>query len=344
MNSLDLSKILIIQTAFIGDVILITPLIRAARQLFPQAQIDVLVIPQTAGVLTNNPHLNHIYTFDKRGNKAIAFWRTARLLRQQRYDLAISPHSSMTTSWLMRAANIPNRLGYDRWRQAKSLTMKVPHSARELKVEKNLHLLSALSDKVFDRQTELFPGEEERKKADLLLRGLKKNGRRLVALAPGSVWNTKRWPADHYVQLAGGLAQNNIDIVFVGAPDEKALCDEIIAQSGIKAANLAGQTNLMESAAVAANCDLMICNDSGALHIANAMQTDVFAFFGPTVKKLGYYPFRENDRVFEISGLECRPCGSHGHDKCPLGHFRCMLDLKPEPVLKAALKHLEKQN
>jgi len=89
--------------------------------------------------------------------------------------------------------------------------------------------------------------------------------------------------------------------------------------------------SILESAAVVGLCDLMICNDSGALHMANAMKTDVFAFFGPTVQSIGYFPFRETDFVFELN-MECRPCSSHGGRKCPLGHHLCVKDISPETV------------
>lgn len=325
--------ILIIQTAYLGDVILITPLIRATRRLFPSARLDVMVIPETAGVLGNNPNIDSLIRFDKRGARWRSFFRTVKTLRRGRYDLAITPHSSLTTALLMKWGRIPERLGYDRWSAARTLTLRVPHLQNVLKIERNLHLLSLFSKERFDMQTELFPDEAMRERTASLLSALLRSVKRVIAVAPGSIWPTKRWPEASYVSLMRALDGLGYGLVFIGAPEEKALCDRIIGASDADALNLAGRLGPLESAAVIERCDLMICNDSGAMHIANAMKTDVFVFFGPTVKSLGHFPFRENDVVFETS-LACRPCGSHGGKKCPEGHHLCMRKIKPEHVVE----------
>ena len=322
-------KILIIQTAFLGDVILITPFIRATKKLFPDALIDVLVIPQTKGVLTNNPHIRNILTFDKRKNKLGAFWKTVREMRENRYDLAISPHSSTTTAYLMLLAGIKQRLGFDRWHASKYLTLKVPHLENIHKTEKNLHLLSVFTNRIFTIQTELYADTQMMTKAEEMIKKGHFKNRPTIAMAPGSIWDTKRWPEVHYVRLAEMLHQARFNLLFVGAKEERALCEQIIQKAGVVSTNLAGETNILESAAVIGHCKLMICNDSGAMHIANAMQTDVFAFFGPTVQSIGYFPYRKNDVVFERD-MDCRPCSSHGGEKCPLGHHLCMKEILPE--------------
>ncbi len=328
------NKILIIQTAFIGDVILITPLIRAVGQLFPSALIDVLVIPQSSAVLENNPHVRHILLFDKRKNKLTAFFKTLRQIRKNKYDLAISPHSSLTSAYLMLLGGIKARLGFDRWHASKYLTMKVPHKKGIHKIRKNLHLLSVFGENQYDMQTELFPASDTIKKYAALPEQMPYSGRPVIAIAPGSIWNTKRWPVTYYSELTKTLERERFNLIFIGSPDEEVLCRRIINDAQSRAINFAGKSTIPESAAIINQCDLLICNDSGAMHIANAMQTDVFVFFGPTVKFIGYYPFREKDRVFELD-LNCRPCGKHGGDACPLGHFKCMLNIKPQTVMKA---------
>lgn len=327
-------RILIVQTAFIGDVIIITPLIRAARELYPSAIVDVMVIPETAGVLENNPNINEIILFDKRKNKILSFLKTFLLLRKKRYDIAISPHSSMTTALLLYYAQIPKRIGYDRWNAAKYLTHKVSHPEVIHKTHKNISLLSVLSDKTFSNQTELFPTNEMLEVANTLLNEIKINTKKLIAIAPGSIWFTKRWPTEYYKTLVAMLTKKNFGVVLIGSKEEERICNEVLAgEDGI---NLAGELSLLESAAVISRCDLMICNDSGALHIANAVKTDVFAFFGPTVQSIGYFPFRENDFIFERE-MECRPCGSHGGKSCHLKHHDCLQKIYPEEVLKKVI-------
>ena len=329
------NKILIVQTAFIGDVVLITPLIGAVKELYPSAKVDVMVIPQTAEVLENNPNINSIILFDKRQNKITSFLKTLFFLRKIKYDIAISPHSSMTTVLLLYYANIPMRIGYDRWKAAKYLTHKVAHPAGINKTIKNLSLLSILSDNKFSNQTKLFPSDRMFTKTDYLLSEIKSSTKKLIAIAPGSVWFTKKWSADYYKILAKQLVENNFGVVFIGSKDEREICDEVLTEkNGI---NLAGELSLLESAAVISKCDLMICNDSGALHIANAVETDVFAFFGPTVQSIGYFPFRKNDFVFERD-MDCRPCGSHGGKSCHLKHHDCLKNIFPKEVLRKVLE------
>jgi len=296
---MNFDKILIIQTAFLGDVILITPLIRATRELFPDATLDVLVIPETKNVLENNPNIQKIIIFDKRRNKFTAFFKTVKALRNNRYDLAISPHSSITTAYLMVFAGIKERLGFNRFHAARYLTLEVPHVENSLTIRKNLHLLSVFANDKFDIQTEIFPNQQQLENADRILKEGNFQDRPTIALAPGSVWDTKRWHESHYATLAAMLFEQKFNLIFIGAIEERKLCEGIIQTSGIKAVNLAGKASILESAAVIGKCALMICNDNGAMHIANAMKTDVFAFFGPTVKSFGFFPFQENDEVFE---------------------------------------------
>ena len=333
-------KILIIQTAFLGDVILITPLIKAAKKLFPESVLDVLVIPQTYGVLQHNLYINEILIFDKRKNKILNFLKTLFLLRKRHYDIALLPHSSMTTSFLTFFSHIKTRIGFGRWLSSSLLTHRIPFRKRVHRIEKNLDLLKPFSVEKFDVQTELFPDIYEIESTEHLLSELDPYKKK-IALAPGSIWHTKRWLQSYYKKLAQKLVEAGFSIVLVGSPEEKELCERIKPISDT--INVAGKTSVLESAAILKNCDLLICNDCGALHLANAMKTDVFAIFGPTIKDFGYYPFRKNDHIFEVE-LSCRPCGSHGQMKCPLGHHNCMKLIEPEMVFFKIINYLKKSN
>ena len=329
----NFKKILIVHTAYLGDVVLVTPLIRETKRMFPSAIVDVLVIPETKDVLTNNPHIRKIITFNKRKNKFKAFVQTLKVLRKEKYDLAVLPHSSSTTIYLMLFAGIPQRIGFNRRHAADYLTMKVPYVNGQNWhfTQKSLHLLSVFGEQQFDLQTELFPSKPDIDKAASYLSKLPQNNRPVIVLAPGSVRSTKKWPEKHYIVLTKMLGIYKYNLVFVGSKDEFLLCKNIIEYAEVDALNLAGETTILESAAIIQKSDLMVCNDSATLHIANAVQTDVFAFFGPTVTDFGFFPFRKGDHVFELD-MDCRPCGSHGGKKCPLEHHKCMVDIFPEQV------------
>lgn len=332
-----MTKILIVQTAFIGDVILITPLIRAAKELYPDSNLDVMVVPAAAGLLKYNPRIRQVLRFDKK--RRFNLFKMLRKLRGQRYDLVISPHSSFTTHLLLGLSGIPVRIGYARgFMSSLLMTIRVPHPKAIHKINKNLSLLRPLTTRQFPMQTELFPSAQERDAAQALLQELGQVEKHLIAIAPGSIWETKCWPVEYYKELAASLLNEGNRLILTGGESDRTKCEDILghckqAVPGAAVINTAGRSDLLTSAALLESAELLICNDSGALHIANAVQTRVFAFFGPTVKGIGYYPFREGDIVLETD-LDCRPCGSHGGNKCPLGHHNCMREITPDRVLE----------
>jgi|SRR5690554_1018218 len=328
-------KILIVQTAFIGDVILITSLIRETKKLFPEAEIDILVIPSTASILANNPYLHKIVVFDKKKKKIPSFLKAMREIRSKNYDLALIPHSSFTTAFLVFMSGIRERIGFTRKLRALFLTKKILPPKNIHRLERNLSLLQpfGLYDK--DIRTELYPTDIDRKKADSIK--LPEN-KLLISVAPGSVWKTKCWPEEYYSELMNSL-KDVADFLMIGSKQEEELCRNILTTSGSTGINYAGKTSILESAALIEKSDLLLCNDSGAMHIANAMKTRVIAFFGPTVRDFGFYPYRDEDYICEVD-LDCRPCHHHGPVRCPLGHHNCMRMIKPESIKNIILSLL----
>lgn len=338
MRGNSYQRILLVQTAYIGDLILTTPLIRAVRQLYPQSQIDVLVIPQTEEIVRFNPHINNVVIFDKRAKKLKAFRKTRGELLKQRYDLAISPHRSMTSALLLFMSKIPKRIGFRKGPGSLLWTDSLPYRTDVSEIRRNLNLLRVFTDQPFDVQTEIFWNGDIALKVEDEFKHVPDN-HYCIAVAPGSVWPTKRWPEEHYAALVHALKDEHMSFFFIGSAEERDLCERIIHKSRTDTChNLAGETNLLEASAIIQKCHLFVGNDNGAMHIANAVQTDVVAFFGPTSRTLGFYPFRENDRVFERD-LDCRPCSIHGSKKCPLDHFQCLKELFPNEVVNYILDH-----
>ena len=320
-----------------------TPLIRGLNEIFPEAEISVITTPASAILFKYNPYVRNLYTFDKKQlvKKWFNFFKLVRLLRRERFELAVSAHLSLTTSLLLILGGIPVRVGFARQR---GLTdpVQLPESGMHM-TRRYLHLLSLFGYHSLNPQTELFWSEKEDEKAGQFLSSLIESPSPKIGIAPGSVWATKRWPADYFIQLLQFLGDKEYQFVFLGGPEDRNLCERIITQSGQKALNGAGALNLLESAAVIQKLDLMISNDSAPLHMANAVQTPVFAIFGPTVERFGCFPIGPKDRVFEVD-LYCRPCSKHGSNTCPEGHFRCMLEIKPEMVAGRVRHFFNKSN
>ncbi len=331
---MNYKRILIVQTAFIGDVILITPLIRETKKLFPEAVIDVLVQSSNKSVLKHNPYINEIICLDKSGFNLKGFVSTLFKLSKSNYDLALTPHRSLRTLLLLFLAGVKERYGFNQDYRKHLLTKNFKHPRNVHKAEKNLGLLSNFTDQKPDWHSELYFTQEEENKAEKYI-----ESENSIAIAPGSVWATKRWPEEYYVRLVELLNADGYRLVFIGSKAEKELADRIISEAGITAINSCGELSITESAALLSKCRALICNDSGALHIGNAVKIPVFAFFGPTVKRYGYYPYGDNDILFEVD-LDCRPCGMHGHKKCPLGHHNCMKFIKPDKVFSSIRQKL----
>lgn len=328
-------KILVINTAFLGDVILFSPLIRSLDQTYPKAEIHILVIPQNKILLKYNRHLDKILLFDKRKklNKLFSFIRLLFQLKRENYDLAFSSTRSLTNSLFMFLSRIPDRIGFER---QKLLTKSVKVISNTSACERYLSLIKPFSSNLFDNQTEIFWSDTESEKAKKIISKYQRiNGVKLIGIAPGSIRKTKRWPKEYFIELINLTNSLNIKIFLIGGKEEHSLCDFINKSSGNQNINLAGELSILESAALISKLDLVISNDSAALHIANAVMTTVIGIFGPTVKEFGFFPFRDADIVHEIKDLNCRPCSRHGGNKCPLNHFKCMMDISPEQVFNS---------
>ncbi|MDM7926837.1 MAG: glycosyltransferase family 9 protein, partial [bacterium] len=332
-----MKKILVIQTAFLGDVILSTPFFRALADVFPGAAVDAVTIPSTKIVFRDSPAVRRVWTLDKSTplRKAAGLFRLVRGLRAEQYDMAFSLQLHATSSFLMAASGIRTRVGF---RRQRGLTHPVTPPRGLHMRRRYLTLLAPFTDRSFDDRTELRWSVAEDSAAEAVIAPLRRAGGALVGLAPGSVWPTKRWPESHYAALARILSAGGMNLVAVGGREDRGLCASVLDGTGSRSLNCAGELSVLESAAVLSRLDALVTNDSAPLHMADAVRTDVIAIFGPTVRRFGCAPWRPGDEILERD-LPCRPCSRHGGRRCPEGHFRCMLDTKPEAVAERVRLH-----
>ena len=334
-------SVVVIQTAFPGDVVLTLPLLQALRSRYPEAHLAFIAIPSAAGVLQNHPAVDEIVPYDKRGEEKglRGLLALSRRLRASRFDLAIVPHRSMRSALLPWLARIPARIAFDSSSGRILFTKTVHYRSDQHEIDRNLSLLGPLAGGTPKRELPmLFPSEGDRDCVDKLLRERKGelsrfSTGRMVALAPGSVWRTKRWPEERYGELCAILAERGHGIVLVGGVDDRALCAAIERSSGIdQVMNAAGSFTLLQSAELLRRCRALVCNDSAPMHLAVAMGTPVVAIFGATVPEFGFAHLGEQDRVVQTAGLNCRPCSIHGGHSCPIKTFECMLRITPAQV------------
>ncbi|MDP3911441.1 MAG: lipopolysaccharide heptosyltransferase II [Gemmatimonadales bacterium] len=320
----------VIQTAFLGDVVLTTPLLAALAER--HGPVDVVTTPAAAPLLETHPAVRRVIAYDKRGGDRgwRGLRRLGRRLAAEGYERAYLPHRSLRTAALAWLARIPARIGFtDGWPFLYTHTRRRPPDGHEV------DRLLALADRppaAYPPTLRLTP--EDRAAAAAVLEGV---GDPLVALAPGSIWGSKRWP--YFTQLAGRLSMAGANVVAVGGADDVGWGDAIVravGPSGRRAVNACGALTLRQSAAVIARAALLVTNDSAPLHLATAVGTPVIALFGPTVPEFGFGPIRDGDVTLGVvDRLPCRPCSPHGPPSCPLGHHRCMRDIGADVVAAA---------
>ena len=333
-----MKKILIFHTAFIGDIVLSTALIKNIKKLHPQSEITYVTTPPGKAILSNNPHLVEIIAYDKRGkNKGIkGMFSLSKELRNKKFDIAYIPHRYLRSSLICFSSKIPLKIGYDISEGKIFLNRKITYRKDLHEVDRLLKLLEVECE---DKKLELFPSEKDKEYIDKFLLDKNIGNKKLIALAIGSKWNTKRWPIEHFNELIEKLEErNDVQLILVGGNEEK----DLPVKYSSKTINAIGETSLLQLAELISRCQIIVTNDSSPIHIASAFTTYIIAIFGATVKELGFYPWSENSEVIENKDLPCRPCGLHGGNQCPEKHFKCMLEINPSIVLERILEILRK--
>jgi heptosyltransferase-2 len=321
--------VLVIQTAFLGDVVLTTPLLsRLAARFEP---VDVVTTPAAAELLETHPAVRRVIAYDKRGaDRGLGgLRRLAERLADTRYAAAFLPHRSWRSAALALGAHIPERIGFDDSPAAVLYTERVPRPRRGHESTRMLALADGERPAALAPTVSLTLTDADRATADAWLKEHKITAP-FVAVAPGSIWGTKRWPG--YAELVAQLKQ---PVVVLGSAGDSALADQVAAAAPGRAHSAAGALSLRQSAAIIARAELLVTNDSAPLHLATGVGTPVVAIFGPTTPSQGFGPVGAGSRVIQEKGLWCRPCSPHGPATCPFGHHACMRDIGVERVLTA---------
>jgi len=333
-----IQKILVVQTAFIGDVVLTLPLIQQTATLFPQSEIHVVTIPTSVPLVETHRDVRRVWVFKKRTEHrgVAALWHFAQQLKKEQFELALVPHRSLRSALLVWLARIPRRVGFDRSAGRWLFTDVIPYPTGVHEIERNLQLLRPFWKWKGERiLPNIFFTEQDYDNVQRWLHQHELMEQEFIALAPGSIWATKRWLPERFAQLADELHNLGWPVVLIGGPQDVALAEHIRSLAQQPIINAAGEFSVRESALLLQYARLLVSNDSAPMHLAVAVRTPVVAIFGPTVPAFGFYPYGENDRVVEDTTLSCRPCGIHGHEKCPLGTHACMQHITVEMVLNA---------
>ncbi|MCB0702409.1 MAG: glycosyltransferase family 9 protein [Candidatus Kapaibacterium sp.] len=319
------SNILIINTAFLGDIAL-TAFLTQKLKSSHNCQISVLTTKPGAEVLSPVKSIDSLFILDKKGtHKSIrSTIDFAKSLSAYNFDIIVSLHKSYRTSQIVKNIHSDIKIGFDNATNSRVYTHKP-------KYLNHLHEADRYISTIFE-DFEKMPIELDLNIDDklfvenLLLQNKFNENKKTVVLAPGSVWNTKKWGSTNYSDLAN-LLLGDYNVVVVGSKQ-----DCLKLSNGV--IDLCGKTTISQTYQLLLQSDVLVTNDSAPTHFASLTNTPTIAIFGATHPMFGFGPLAENSVVVQNESLKCRPCRVHGSESCPLGTHECMSSISPSSILK----------
>ncbi len=336
-----MKRIGILQTAFLGDTVLIAEMIGKIKQLYgEEAQIHIILRKGIESIFEHDPRISTISIFDKRGREKgfIGLLRAIRRVRRLKLNVIFAVHRSLRSTIIARLSGARKVIGFKTASMSFLFSKRVPREG-DHEVIKNHRLLEALDKRFIDIPPErskpyvLYPPKTTPRKD---LSDVESNS--FIVIAPGSKWHTKRWTLSGYIELTNRILKSYVYRVFLtGDKDDIKYSDDIASgtASTKRLVDLTGKLNLHELFYLLSKARLVVTNDSAPQHIAVGLGIPVVVIFGPTVKELGFYPYSNKAVVVENKSVKCRPCGLHGHKKCPKDTHECMTGITPIEVFEA---------
>jgi len=329
-----MQKFLIIQTAFIGDVVLATSLIEKLHFHFRDAQIDFLVRKGNESLLAGHPFVNEVIVWDKQKNKFFNLWKTIRFVRKRKYDKVINIQRFASTGLLTALSGAKETIGFDKNPFSFLFTKKIKHVIDDKEnvkheIDRNTELVRHFSDSFIVRPR-LYPSANDEAK----VREFKTH--EYMTISPASVWFTKQFPKEKWIELINALPFQGT-IYLLGALGDSPLAEAIKSGSTHPSVvNLCGQLSFLQSAALMKDAVMNYVNDSAPMHFASAVNAPVTAVYCSTLPSFGFGPLSDIRRIVEVEEkLACRPCSLHGRKACPLGHFDCAYKIKVQQLTAA---------
>lgn len=340
-------SILVVRFSSIGDILLTTPVLRALKKCWPDARITYLTKEPFAPLVIGNPNVDRVVTIPANAGVSQLKGACTELAREN-WDLLLDLHRNMRSRIAKSTIKARHYITYNKHplKRFALLVLRLDLYRGEILPvpERYARELAPLGVRLDQEPCELFIGNEDRKIKDEQLALADFSGTDYLAIAPGAAWANKRWPKEKFLKAARKLAPEFGDrVLILGGAQDREICNYIhtgLLARDIQTVDLSGRLPILSTAAALENAGLLLCNDSGIMHIATAIGAPVIAMFGPTVRQLGYFPYQrpENSRVMQIKELRCRPCTHNGLNYCPMGHFRCMKDIKVKKVVGKSLE------
>ena len=355
-----MQKILVIQTAFIGDLVLATALVESLHEQYPQASIDIVVRKGNEPLFNEHPFINELIVWDKKNSKYLNWLSILKKMRVKNYDVLINLQRFAATGLWTILANANTTIGFDKNPFSFLFTHKVKHDISTLnqnisasavhEINRNHALTSSLGEFPL-AMPKLYPTKSDYEKVKVY------QAQKYITIAPASVWFTKQFPLTAWVSLINELKFEGL-IYILGGPADKALGDAIVnevsklnsntsnisttsnaSSASKKIINLSGELGFLASAALQQKAVINYVNDSAPMHFCSAVNAPVVAIYCSTIPAFGFGPLSTNSFILETQEkLACRPCGLHGKKQCPLGHFNCAQTIENAQLIAPLLQ------
>jgi heptosyltransferase-2 len=332
-------KILLVQTSFLGDTILSTPVIAGLKKIYPDAKIWMMTTPLSSQLVIRDPLLEGVIPFDKRGQDAgfSGLLKMRQKIKNMNFDKVYSLHRSFRTSVLIWLCNIPKRIGFKIARLNFVYHQLCERNPKDHDVIRNMGILSKdVSLESPNTHLRLFAPKKKDVDPDILKTLSIMN--KYIVMSPGSAWKTKMWHWQGYHETAKHFLDKEFDVILLGASSDKTINNKV--SNVLKIFDYAGKS-ISDAMYIVKNAKLVICNDSMVLHMASAFKVPNVAIFCATSPKFGFGPWKNNATVVERKDLSCKPCHRHGKQTCPNNTEACMKDLSHVEVINAASKLLD---
>lgn len=348
---------LVIQTAFLGDLILSIPLFQEIKKQFPKDKLILVCKSGLGDFFLKEKIIDQVYEVKK--NDRGSYKKIISQLNDLNIENLFCIHRSMRSQLTSLQIKAQRKIGFKSWlgffifKDQVVFESSWPEALRQLKIltpinddiksrlaEKNWHFLNQPDGKghlppIPSTLRPLIENQMEKSQTGQL--------KKKVALFPGSVWATKKWTMEGYASVANSFLAEGFQVYLMGGPDEKDLCLSIQKLS-LASEVLAGRLSIVQSIDFIKSCAAVIANDSAPTHMAASQNIPVVSIFGPTTLDFGFRPWSSNAVIVENNNLNCRPCGKHGPQVCPLGHHHCMKHIEPATVFQAALNLISNSN
>jgi heptosyltransferase-2 len=358
--------ILVVQTAFLGDLLLGIPFYKSLRAQWPDHDLVLVSKKGLLDFFIKTKLFDSGYEIEK-GNSE-SYEQVLKKINSLNISFLFCPHESLRSAFFVQRIQADKKIGFRKWFLPWIFDVKVikpknwPESLRQLSlfwglvstenqesekrnalIESDLFLSKNEQGRLRDvpemwsasiREQLLKSGDIQKLILKLNLQAVfekNRNQKKIIAVFPGSVWATKMWPMKNYIEICRKLTSQNYQVLIMGGAGEEGLADQI-QQDVSTVVNLTNKTTIYETVLLLSQVDMVIGNDSASSHMAAAADVPVLSIFGPTVLEFGYRPWARHTYIAEPQKLHCRPCGPHGHKKCPLGTHECMVQQQPSAI------------